>query len=315
MIAILSIFWLRARSGGAGSRACFFAFAYFTVALLPALGLLDNYIFRYSLVFDHFQYLASIGPLALAGTALVRLSDVIIPKKPWLQSALCAGLLLIVGMASWQRTWVFKTEYALWTDTLAKNSHSWLAHNNLGNVFIQKGQVDDAAVHYQKALQINPNSPEALTNLGLALVRKGRVDDAVTQYQKALQINPNSPEAHNNLGLALFQKGRVNDAVTQYQKALAIDPNYVLAHNNLGLALVQLGQVDDAVAHYLKALEITPYYAEAHYNLGKAFVQKGQWDAAITQFQEVLRLKPDFRPAQDDLSNVEALVRQLEGHN
>jgi protein O-mannosyl-transferase len=85
VIVILSIFWLRRELW---SRACFFAFAYFLVALLPALGLIDTYIFRYSLVFDHFQYLASIGPLALAGTGLVRLSDFIIPKKPWLQSAL-----------------------------------------------------------------------------------------------------------------------------------------------------------------------------------------------------------------------------------
>ena len=71
VIVILSIFWVRRRSGGAGWRACFFAFAYFIVALLPTLGLIDTYIFQYSLVFDHFQYLASIGPLALAGTALV----------------------------------------------------------------------------------------------------------------------------------------------------------------------------------------------------------------------------------------------------
>jgi len=157
VIVILVIFWLRGRSGGGESRACFFAFACFVVALLPALGLIDTYIFRYSLVFDHFQYLAGIGPLALAGTALVRLSDFIIPKKPWLQSSLWVGLLLIVGMASWQRTWVFKTEDALWTDTLARNPHSWLAHNNLGSAFFEKGQVDDAVVHYQKALQINPN--------------------------------------------------------------------------------------------------------------------------------------------------------------
>ena len=52
------------------ARPCFFAFAYFLIALLPVLGLLDNFIFRYSLVFDHFQYLASMGPLALAGSAL-----------------------------------------------------------------------------------------------------------------------------------------------------------------------------------------------------------------------------------------------------
>jgi tetratricopeptide (TPR) repeat protein len=383
VIVILSIFWLRGRSGGAGSRACFFAFAYFVVGLLPILGLIDNYIFRYSLVFDHLQYLASIGPVALAGTALVRLSDFIIPKKPWLQLALCAGVLLIVGIASWQRTWVFKTEDALWTDTLAKNPNSWAAHNNLANVFIEKGQVDDAMVQYQKALEVNPNYAEALNNLGLALFRKGWVDDAVAQFQKALAINsnyvlahnnlglalvqrgqvddavahyrkaleikpdfaeahsnlgvallqkgqlddavahyqraleisPDSPEAHYNLGNTLFQKGRVDDAVAHYQKALEINPNYAEAHNNLGLAIFRKGQVNDAVAHYQRALEISPDYPDVHYNLGKVFIQKGQLDSAITQFQQVLRLKPDFRPAQDDLDNVRALVRQLESQN
>jgi tetratricopeptide (TPR) repeat protein len=344
VIVVLAIFWLRSRSGGAGSRACFFAFACFVAGLLPILGLIDNYIFR----FDHFQYLASIGPLALAGTALVRLSDFIMPKKPWLQLALCAGLLLIVGMASWQRARVFKTEDALWTDTLAKDPDSWAAHNNLGIVFILKGRLDDAMVHYQRALQINPNYPEALTNLAVALFRKGRVDDAVAQYQKALAINPNYVLAHNNLGLALvqrgqvdeaiahyqkaleinpdfaqvrnnlgvalFQKGQVADAVTQYQKALEISPYDPDAHNNLGNALFRKGQVADAVAQYQKAMEISPYDPETHYNLAKAFVQNGQLDSAITQFQEVLQLKPDFRPAQDDLDNVEALVRLLEGH-
>jgi hypothetical protein len=72
MFVILFIFWLKRH---AWSRACLFAFAYFLVALLPALGLIDNSIFRYSPVFDHLQYLASIGPLALAGAGLVVLSN------------------------------------------------------------------------------------------------------------------------------------------------------------------------------------------------------------------------------------------------
>jgi len=343
VIVILAIFWLRARSGGAGSRACFFAFAYFIVALLPALGLIDTYIFRFSSVFDHFQYLASIGPLALAGRALAWLSDFTIARKPRLQSALCVGLLLIVGMASWQRTWVFKTEYALWTDTLAKNPDSWMAHNNLGNALVQKGQLDDAVAHYQKALGVYANYAQAHNNLGVALVQKGKVDDAVAQYEKALQIKPDNPETHNNLGNALVQKGQLDDAVAQFQKAVGINPDYAQAHYDLGNALVQKGQVDDAVAHYQKAveinpdypeghnnlgnalvqkgrldeavaqyqkaLEINPSYPEGHYNLGNALFLKGQLDPAITQFQEVLRLKPDFSPAQDYLDKVQALAR------
>ena len=313
LIVMLSILWLRRRSAGAGSRACFFAFAYFIVALLPILGLIDTYIFQYSLVFDHFQYLASIGPLALTGTALVRLSDFMLPKRPWLQSTLCAGLLLIVGMASWQRTWAYESEGVLWTDTLAENPASWMAHNNLGNALLQKGRVDDAMAHYQKVLEIYPNYAKGHSNLGIALVQKGHLDMAIAQFQKALEISPNYPETHYNLGNALFQKGQVDDAVAEFQKAVGINPNYAQAHYDLGNAFIQKGWLDDAVVHYQKALEINPDYPEAHNNLGNVLVQKGQLDEAVTQFQKAVEIKPNYPEAHSNLGNALVQKGQLQG--
>jgi tetratricopeptide (TPR) repeat protein len=323
VMVILFIFWLKRELW---SRALFFGFAYFVVALLPALGLIDEYPFRFSFVFDHFQYLASIGPLALAGTGLARFSNFIIPKKPWLQSSLCAVLLLILGMASWQRTLVYQSEKIFWTDTLAKNPNCWMGYDNLGNALLQKGQVDealeqfqkaleinhhdvdahsnlgaalfqkgqvdDAVAHYKKALEINPNYAQANYNLGLALFQKGQVDDAVAQYKKAVKINPYYPEAHNNLGNALLQEGQVDEALEQFQKALEINPDYVDAHSNLGITLFRKGQVDDAVAQYKKALEINPDYVNAHYNLANALFQKGQLDEAVAQFQKAVEIKP-----------------------
>jgi Flp pilus assembly protein TadD len=311
VIVTLSIFWLKRELW---SRACFFAFAYFMAALLPVLGLIDNPIFRYSLVFDHFQYLGSIGPLALAGTGLARFSDFIIPKKPLLQSTLCAGLLVILGMASWQRTWVYESQETLWTDTLAKNPNCWVGHSSLGAALFQKGQLDEAVAQYQKALKINPNYAEAHSNLGAALFQKGQLDEAVAQYQKALKINPNYVEAHSNLGVALFQKGQLDEGIAQIQKALEINPNYAEAHGNLGHALLEEGQLDEAMGQIQKALKINPNYVEAHSDLGNALFQRGQLDEAITQFQEALRLKPDFSPAQDNLAKAQALVRQREDH-
>src|SRR5271165_7066186 len=201
MIVILFIFWLKR---ALWSRACFFAFAYFIAALLPVLGLIDNPIFRFSLVFDHFQYLGSIGPLALAGTGLAWFADFIIPKKPWLQSTLCAGLLLILGMASWQRTWAYESQETLWTDTLAKNANSWLGHCNLGLALFQKGQLDDALAQYEKAVEIDPNNAAAHINLGNAFFQKQQLDEAVAQFQKAVEINPNDAEAQYDLGNAFF---------------------------------------------------------------------------------------------------------------
>ena len=311
VIVILSIFWLKR---ALWSRACFFAFAYFIAALLPVLGLIDNPIFRFSLVFDHFQYLGSIGPLALAGTGLAWFADFIIPKKPWLQSTLCAGLLLILGMASWQRTWAYQSQETLWTDTLAKNPNSWLGHCNLGLALFQQGQVDDAIAQYQKAVEIYPNYVAAHYNLGNALLQKGQLDTALAQYEKAVEIDPNDAAAHINLGNAFFQKQQLDEAVAQFEKAVEINPNDAEAQYNLGNAFFQKGQLDEAVAQFQKALKIDPNSFATHYNLGGAFYQKGQLDEAITQFQEVLRLKPDFSPAQDNLAKVQALVRQREGN-
>src|SRR5437016_8294392 len=55
---------------GKAGRALFFAAAYYVVSLFPVLGFFSVYFFRYSFVSDHFQYLASMGPLALAGAGI-----------------------------------------------------------------------------------------------------------------------------------------------------------------------------------------------------------------------------------------------------
>jgi protein O-mannosyl-transferase len=272
VIIILFILWLKRE---AWSRPFFLAFAYFLTALLPVLGLVDNYIYRYSLVFDHFQYLASMGPIGLLGAGMAWWGDSIIPERSGLRSSLCAGLLLILGILSWQRAWIYQSQETLWTDTLAKNQNCWLGYNNLGN----------------------------------ALFREGLEEGAIAQYQKALQINPHYAEAHNNLAVALLQKGQVDEAIAQFRGTLEINPNYDLAHYNLGLALVRKGQVDEAIAEFQKALEVNPDSAEAHNNLGIELFQKGRIDEAILQFQESLRLKPDDKEVQKNLANAQARAR------
>ena len=66
-LAGLALLWfIRAKWG----RALFFAAAYYVISLFPVLGFFSVFFFRYSFVSDHFQYLASMGPLALAGAGI-----------------------------------------------------------------------------------------------------------------------------------------------------------------------------------------------------------------------------------------------------
>jgi Flp pilus assembly protein TadD len=310
VIIISFVLWMKRPSW---ARPYFLIWAYFLVALLPVLGLIQMTFLRYSFVADHFQYLASMGPLALAGAGMARLAEIVLPGKTWLQPALAAGVLLALGTLTWQRAQAFENEEALWTDTLAKYPDSWTGHNNLGIELLNQGRVDEAMVHFQKALAINPQSWEAYNDLGNAFSQKGREDLAMAEYQKSLEINPNNAEAYNDLGNGLLQMGLVDKAMVEFQKALALRPGTASIYYNLGSAFLQKKQWDEAIAEYGKVLAIDPNHDQAHNNLGVALYNKGELDEAVAQFQEALRLNPNNSGAKTNLDQVQAFARQKAG--
>ena len=119
-------------------RPWFFAFSYFVVVMLPMLEFAVQY--RRTI----FCTLASMGPLALAGAGMARFADFLMAGRRLMRIAVTAGLVLILGIWSWERAWVFQDEEALWTDTLAKNPSSWVARNGLGYFLYRRGEVDQA---------------------------------------------------------------------------------------------------------------------------------------------------------------------------
>ena len=290
---VLSIFWLKR---GSWSRPCFFAFAYFLVALLPVLGLVKNAFFDYSLVFDHFQYLASMGPLALAGAGLVRLAEFLVPGKVWLRSAIGMAALLILGTLSWQYTRVFRDEGTLWTNMLEKDPNCWPAYTNLGIDLSKEGRNDEAISYFQKATELHPGDATTENDLGVLLNQKGLVDEAMKHFQKALDSVPVYAHAHLHMADILVQRGQLDEAISHYRKALENTPYDPEAQVALGVALAQKGFVEEAKMHFQKAVEINPNYAEAQYNLGSALLQTGKFDESISHFQKALELNPsDFR--------------------
>jgi tetratricopeptide (TPR) repeat protein len=300
VVAVVLVLWRRRELW---ARAAFFAFAYFIAALLPVLGLVDGFFWRYSLVGDHFQYLASMGPLALAGAGLHRLARFVPSQRKLLPVGLGAGLLLLLGALSWQRTAAYQNIDALWFDTIAQNPACWMAHNNLGLSYYDRGQLDLATQQFQMALAIDPSLAEPHNNLGNILNRQHALAPSIHEYQAALAIDPYYSRAHNNLGNALMQTGHVDDAITHYQRAAEIDPTYVDAYSDLSIALLQKGRTDDAIAQAQQAVTVDPKNADAHNNLGNALYQKGAMDAARREYQTALAIDPRHAKAHNGLGN------------
>ncbi len=247
-IAVVAGLWLGRRWIG---RAPVVAVLFFGGTLFPALGFVNVYPFRYSYVADHFQYLASVGLIALAVAGLSQL-----PRAFWI------GLLGLLTFLTWQQTQIYRDLQTLWRDTLAKNPQCWMAHNNLGNALLKIGKVDEAIAEYQSGIKIQPGLARSHDNLGLAFLQKGELNQAISSFQRACEINPNYAEARDDLGNAFLLKNEVDEAIVHYEKALEINPDYAEADYNLGVALRQKGRIDEAVAHYQKALQLKPDFEE-----------------------------------------------------
>jgi tetratricopeptide (TPR) repeat protein len=307
VVLLLITLWLKRDTW---LRPCFFAFAYFLIALVPALGLVSQAFVHYSIVADHLQYLAGMGPLALAGAGFVRLADFSLGPKPEWKVGL--GIALIAGLCalSWQQAGKYESQRTLWTDEVTENPGSFQALTNLGNALVQEGQARKAESSYTQALALDPHSATAYSNLGGALFLQGRVDDAIVQYQNALKIDPTRAHTEADLAFALWQKGQLEEAVNHYQRSLTLEPGYADAHYNLGNLFLKMGHVDEALTQYQDAIACRPQYAEAHFNLGNVLLQKGNLDDAIAQYRAAIEIRRDYAEAYNNLGG--SLMRKGE---
>ncbi len=292
------VIWRVRRLAGRGVEV---ALLFFVMTLAPVLGFIMLYTFLYSFVADHYQYVACLGPVALVSAGLAHWAWGWQRRKPWLEGLVCAALILGLGTLTWRQARMYQNAETLWQATLRRNPDSWLAHNNLGDAFSEKGRIEEAINQFQETIRLNPDDAEAHNNIGAALLNQGRTDEAVTEFQKALRLDPDYAEAHYNLGAALFEKGQTDESFSQYQEAIRLKPGDAIAHYNLGIALAKQGQTDEAIGEFQQALRLKPDYANAHNNLGNALLNKGRTDEAVGEFQQALRLKPDYPEAHYNL--------------
>jgi tetratricopeptide (TPR) repeat protein len=190
---------------------------------------------------DRYTYLPQIGLYVLLTWAVADLCAGWRHRRVALGGGAAIILVALIVCACVQTTY-WRNSELLWTHTLVCTSDNDIAHCNLGGAYLQNGKVDEAMVHFQKALQINPNSPDVHNSLGNVLLQEGSVDEAMVHYQRALEIKPNSAEACYNFGNALLLKRNVDEAITYYQKALQIKPDSTEAQNNLAWVLATAPQ-------------------------------------------------------------------------
>jgi tetratricopeptide (TPR) repeat protein len=297
LAACVAIYFSRRYFG----RSVEVAAAFFVATLTPVLGFIMLFTFRYTFVADHYQYLACIGPIALASAGIVNLSD----KFAQYRAVIVSVALLVVaglGMLTWRQAATYTDIETLWRTTLARNPGCWMAHTNLGLVLLQQGKLDDGIAHYRSALQMQPDSWDAEYNLGTALVRKGQVDEAIQHCERAVAMRPTDPDAQVSLGDALLRKGRIDDAIEHYQKAMMAHSDHFLARYGLCQALLEKGELDGAIQVCRSALELWPLDVDCQTTLAIALEEKGNPAEAMQHYQKALEIAPSSIPTLTNLA-------------
>lgn len=136
-------------------------------------------------------------------------------------------------------------------------------HYHLGIAYRQKQETEMAKSHYQIATELNivPKLKlGAYNNLGSLFKEAGNLQDAKINYEIALQIDPNFAVGHYNRGMVLKEMSWFTEAIASYQKAIQLNPDYAEAYQNLGVVLLKVGQVPESLEAFGKAISLHEKY-------------------------------------------------------
>ena len=111
---------------------------------------------------------------------------------------------------------------------------------------------------YQKAVELDPNSAGALVNLGTIYFNAHQWNEAERYYSQAIEVDPDYSLAHFDFANLCDERGYHARALEHYLTALRLSPNYADAHYNIALLYQSMNQPMKAVRHWIAYLKLDP---------------------------------------------------------
>jgi protein O-mannosyl-transferase len=203
---------------------------FFAAMLFPMLGFFPLYTFVYSFVADHYQYVACIGPIALAAAGGERILRRLGSNGRIVVLSAAGLLLLTLGVLTWRQSRIYTNRQTLWSDTLNKNPDSWLAHGEISIELLKQGKFEDVKSHMEQKVKlssymktVNPHIyASSYCDLATIFEAQGKLDYAVSYYQKSLDIYDNLAFTHYRFAVMLANQGNYEMALPHLRRAMEI---------------------------------------------------------------------------------------------
>ena len=182
-------------------------------------------------------------------------------------------------------------------------------YNKLGFICQWQGEFQQAAEHFQKALNLNPHYTEAALNLAVTYNEIGLYSEAIQAFSQAASLTKAHPPSldpytrgklaneHARLGDQYRALGLYDDALREYRRALTLRPNLVDILTKTGITLREKGDLDEAIKVLMKAKEVHPQYSSAIIHLGITYYVKGFFNLAKSEWETLKDVTPQSHSA------------------
>ncbi|XP_030070737.1 protein O-mannosyl-transferase TMTC2 [Microcaecilia unicolor] len=179
---------------------------------------------------------------------------------------------------------------------------------NLGKLFHEQGQYEDALAVYKEAIKKMPRqfAPQSLYNMmGEAYMRRNMVSEAEHWYVESLRSKPDHVPAHLTYGKLLALTGRKREAERYFLKAIQLDPTKGNCYMHYGQFLLEEGRLIDAAEMAQKAAEFDSSEFDVVFNAAHMLRQASLNEAAERYYERAAGLRPNYPAA---LMNLGAIL-------
>ena len=181
------------------------------------------------------------------------------------------------------------------TEAVRLRPRSAEAQNALGEAFNAFGDAQAARGPFEKAVALDPRFAQAHLNLGLVLLQAGELDQAGMHLDRAVELLGHKPDAaypHYLRAKVSSEQSDVRKAAAHLQEAVALRPDFAEAWSDLGEARKTLLDNAGALAAFERAVALAPDDAVAQTRLGSQYLDEGKAHLAAVHLQESSRLDP-----------------------
>ncbi len=158
---------------------------------------------------------------------------------------------------------------------------------------LDQGNLEEARVNAERAVELAPDMPETLRIRGWVLSMQGEWERAEQDYDRVLQLQPKDTLTLSARARVRDALGRHDEAVDDLTAALALEPESAAFYGERALARMRQGAYDAALADHDEALRREPEDATFHNNKAWTLLHAGRPREALASAERAVALEPE----------------------